>query len=88
MRMEDAVLEIVELCYLAAAKRGTSRLLILEKADVKLRIFFVHLRLAHKTRCVNDAGYAEISLLGVEIDRMLGGWIKQTKTVPSPERSR
>lgn len=86
--MENTVLEIIEFCYLAQAKREKSRLLILEKMDVKLRIFFVHLRLAHKTRCINDAGYAEISERSVELGRMIGGWIKQTKTAPERERPR
>lgn len=88
LRMENTALEIVELAYLAQAKRDRSRLLILGKMDVKLRIFFVHLRLAHKTRCVNDAGYAELSEKAIEIGKMLGGWIKQTKTAPTLERLR
>ena len=79
MRLEHTLLEFVELGYLARSKRGRSQLLILEKMDVKLRIFFFHLRIAHRTRCINDAGYAELSELGVEIGRMLGGWIKKTK---------
>jgi len=79
MRMENAVLEIIELGYLAQVKRGVSRLLILGKMDVKLRVFFAHLRLAHKTHCVSDAGYAELSRQALEIGRMIGGWIKQTK---------
>lgn len=78
--MENTVLEVLELAYLAQAKRGASRLLILEKADVKLRVFFVQLRLAHATRCMSDGAYAELSEHAVELGRMLGGWIKQTKT--------
>ena len=76
MRIENTLLEIIELGYLAQAKRDTSRLLILGKMDVKLRIFFVHLRLAYQTKCLNDAGYAELSKRAVEIGRMIGGWIK------------
>jgi len=28
---------------------------------------------------LNDAGFAEISTVAVEIGKMLGGWMKQTK---------
>ncbi|MFZ1654589.1 MAG: four helix bundle protein [Candidatus Moraniibacteriota bacterium] len=82
MRIENTILEIIELGYLAQAKRDTSRLLILGKMDVKLRVFFVHLRLAYQTKCLNDSGYAELSGKAVEIGKMIGGWIKQTKTAP------
>ena len=75
-----SILEIIELSYLAGAKRGRSRLLILEKVDIKLRVHFTMLRLAWKTKCLSDAGYAEISERGIEIGRMVGGWIKKTKT--------
>ncbi|MEI6650056.1 MAG: four helix bundle protein [Candidatus Moraniibacteriota bacterium] len=78
MRLEQSLLEIVELGYLAQSKRGTSRAMILNKMDVTLRIFFFHLRLAHDTRCLNDAGYAELSGYGVEIGKMIGGWLKKT----------
>lgn len=80
MRLEQTLLEMVELGYLAQSKRGASRTLILNKMDVTLRIFFFHLRLAHDTRCLNDAGYAELSGYGVETGKMIGGWIKKTTT--------
>ena len=78
-RIEDALLEIIELIYLTAGKSNDSRLLILNKADIKLKILSVHLRLAYKTKCLNDAGFAEISEKTVEIGKMIGGWIKSIK---------
>lgn len=80
MRIENTVLEILELAYLARSKKGTSRLLILNKADIILKMLFVHLRLAYKTKCLNDAGYAELSEKCVEIGKMIGGWMRATKT--------
>ncbi len=79
-RIEDVLIEILELLYLAQGKQSVSRLMILNKADVKLKILSAHVRLAHTTRSINDAGFAELSTLSVEIGRMLGGWIKATKT--------
>ncbi|TAK95178.1 four helix bundle protein [Patescibacteria group bacterium] len=80
VRLENTLLEIIELGYLALGKQGTSRLMIISKLDIKLRIFFTHLRLAHQTRCLNDAGYAELSQHSVELGKMIGHWIKATKT--------
>ena len=79
VRIELTIIEIIEYLYLAHSKRGNSRLLILNRVDVQLRVLFMHLRLAHSTRCLNDAGFAEISTMAVEIGKMLGGWMKQTK---------
>ena len=78
-RVETTVLDLLESLYLAQSKGGASRLLILNKADVQLKMLFAHLRLAHATRCLTDAGYAELSSACVEIGRMIGGWIKATK---------
>ncbi|OGG75927.1 hypothetical protein A3A41_00530 [Candidatus Kaiserbacteria bacterium RIFCSPLOWO2_01_FULL_54_22] len=78
-RIETTVLDLLESLYLAQSKGGASRFLLLNKADIQLKILLAHLRLAHATRCLNDAGFAELSTISVEIGRMLGGWIKQTK---------
>lgn len=80
MRAENTVIEIIELTYLALSKSSPSRLLILNRVDIKLKLLTVHLRLAHKTRSLNDAGFAELAGQIVVLGKMLGGWIKQTKT--------
>lgn len=83
--MENTLLEIFELGYLALTKQSASKLLIINKMDIILRMFFVHLRLASSTHCLNDAGYAELSEGALEIGRMIGNWIKEIqnpKTAP------
>ena len=80
VKIENTLLEVIELLYLAQSKRGNSRLLILNKADILLRILFVHLRLAYKIKCLNDAGFAILSEKLIEIGKMVGGWIKYTNT--------
>lgn len=69
----------MELCYLAQGKKGASQLLILNKADVKLKVLAAHLRVANKTKCISDGGFAIVSEKCLEIGRLVGGWIKETK---------
>ncbi|MEK7604413.1 MAG: four helix bundle protein [Patescibacteria group bacterium] len=83
VRIENTILEIIELLYLAQSKQGASRLLILNKADVTLKMLTTHLRLAYKTGSINDAGFASLSEKIIEIGSMVGGWIKYTKN-PTP----
>lgn len=83
MRIENTVLELMELFYLAQSKHGTSRLLILNKADITLKMLTTHLRLAYKIESVNDSGFASLSEQVIEIGSMVGGWIKYTKN-PTP----
>ena len=78
IRIENTVLEIIELSYLALSKQKQSKLLILNKIDTMLKMLSMHLRLAHKTQCLNDAGFAELSEKRLEIGRMIGNWIKET----------
>jgi len=73
------LLKTLAVCVFVQSKQGASRALILNKSDVQLKILLAHLRLAHATRCLNDAGFAELAEACVEIGKMLGGWIKTTK---------
>jgi hypothetical protein len=84
MRIENTILDLIELFYLAHSKHGTSRLLILNKADITLKMLTTHLRLAYKTKSINDAGFASLSEQVIEIGRMIGGWIKDTKNPVQP----
>lgn len=84
MRIENTILDLIELFYLAHSKQGTSRLLILNKADITLKMLTTHLRLAYKTKSINDSGFASLSEQVIEIGRMIGGWIKDTKNPVQP----
>lgn len=76
--MENTLFEIIEFSYLALTKQKASKLLIINKIDITLRMFFMHLRLANSTHYLNDAGYAELSEGALEIGRMIGNWTKET----------
>jgi hypothetical protein len=82
-RVEDLLLDMVSLTMLARAKSGRSQLLILEKIDVHVQEFYVLLRIAEKTQSLPTTGYADLSERMIEIGKILGGWIKNAKTVPS-----
>ncbi|HQU07539.1 MAG TPA: four helix bundle protein [Candidatus Paceibacterota bacterium] len=83
VRIETTTLDLIETLYLAQSKQGQSRLLILNKADIMLKMLTTHLRLAYKTKSINDAGFASLSEQVVEIGKMIGGWIKSTKNPAS-----
>jgi len=83
VRIENTALEIIELLYLAQSKQGASRSLLLNKADIMLKMLTTHLRLAYKTKSINDAGFASLSEQVIEIGSMVGGWIKYTKNPAS-----
>ena len=80
IRIENIVLEIIEFAHIAITKQYNSRLLILNKIDVLLKVLQVNLRIANKTKCLTDNGFAELSAQTVEIGRIIGGWIVKTKT--------
>ncbi|MDO9230978.1 MAG: four helix bundle protein [bacterium] len=87
VRMENTLLEIIEFSYLALTKQNASKLLIINKVDITLRMFFMHLRLANGTRCLNDAGYAELSEGALEIGRMIGNWIKEIREAKTAQNA-
>ena len=78
-RIENKLLEIIELIILATTKTGLSQMLILNKADINLKVFRLFIRIANKTKSLPDTGFIEISEKTVEVGKMLGGWIKYTK---------
>jgi len=70
----------MELLLLASKKRN-EKLGLLEKADAKLEIIKILLRLAKDTQCLDNRKYLHLESLLQEIGKMLGGWIKHTKQI-------
>lgn len=81
-KSENLILEILELVFLANSKTKQSRLLILNKIDTKLKILKVIVRLCFDSRAINQNKYIILQEKNLEIGRMLGGWIKDTKENP------
>lgn len=73
-------LEILELLLLASYKSKNEKSVYLERASAKLDVLKILLRLSFETKVINQQKYLSFENLLIEIGKMLGGWIKQTKT--------
>jgi len=72
-------LEIIELIFLANPKPDKSKLLILNKIDIKLKIIQTFVRIFFDVQIINQAEYIQLQESLQEIGRMLGGWIRDIK---------
>lgn len=63
----------------AINKSGASRLLMIQKIDTELKLLQILVRITCKTKSIPQTGYIEISERCVELGKMVGGWIKETK---------
>lgn len=79
-RCEDAALDVIESILLASQLSKQEKLPVLENASRKLNLLRVFLRLAQDIRVLDNKKYVHLQGLVDEVGRMLGGWIKQTKS--------
>lgn len=78
-KIDNLILEVLELILLAAQSSKTVKLGILEKASVKLNILKIFIRLAKEVRVLDLKKYIILQENLNEIGRMLGGWIKSAR---------
>ncbi len=76
----DLNLEIIELVLLATYKTKNDKIVYLDRASAKLDVLKILFRLAFETKAINQQKYISFENLLIEIGKMLGGWIKQSKT--------
>ncbi len=75
-RSENAILDALE-CFLEAGySKSSLKLVVLEKASVKLNTLRFFVRLMKDTRSLDAKKYLALQILIDEIGRMLGGWIR------------
>ena len=79
-RLVDAALDFQEALFEANARMGKGRLIHLEAADAHLNKLRLYLRLAHQWRWSSSGQYQHVSGMIAEIGRLLGGWLKQTRS--------
>ena len=79
-RLVDAALDFQEALFEAAARTGKTRLSHLEAADAHLNKVRLYLRLAHQWHWSSSGQYEHVSSMIAEIGRLLGGWLKQTRS--------
>jgi hypothetical protein len=79
-KCEQYILEILECIILASQLPKSEKLPILEKASSKLNILRILIRLAKEIKALDNKKYLTSEKHLDEIGRMLGGWIKSTKS--------
>jgi len=80
VRIENLILDLIELILLTKSKTGTSQLLILNKADLKLQTIKLMARIAYEAKAIPTGTYAKDEERLIEIGRIIGGWLKEAKT--------
>lgn len=78
-RIANEILDILELVILGISKTAKSRLLILEKIDVRLKLLKLLVRLLHTSKALGEKKYIHFSEKLLEISKMNGGFIEATK---------
>ncbi len=79
VQIEQRMLKILELIMLAREKDGSSKILILNKIDVELKLLKLFIRMSFDIWALPEKKYLDVSEKIIEIGKMLGGWIKDTK---------
>jgi hypothetical protein len=77
-RLQDAALDFQEALFDAQTQGGTTRQKHLRTADAALAKLRLYLRLAHRWQWLSAGQYQHVSLMTVEIGKLLGGWTKIT----------
>jgi four helix bundle protein len=79
-RLLDAAFDLRERLEEANLRKSVERLERLMRADEALAHIRLYLRLAQRWKWLSDGQYEHVSAMVVEIGRLLGGWLKTTKT--------
>ncbi|TSA44305.1 diversity-generating retroelement protein Avd [bacterium] len=77
-RCENAILDTIEAILEAGYSKSAQKLLVLERASVKLNIVRFFVRLLKETHSIDMKKYTMLQEMVDEIGRMLGGWIRST----------
>ncbi len=79
-RLLDAAFDLREKLEEANARKGAARVERLERADEALSKVRLYLRLAVKWNWLSGGQYHHVAEMVAEIGRLLGGWMKTTKS--------
>ena len=77
-RLLDASFDLREYLEEANLRRGQARKKSLLQADESLAKIRVYIRLANRWKWLSEGQYEHVSLMLVEIGKILGGWRKAT----------
>lgn len=79
-RLENVALAVLEGILRASTMTKSEKLSVLETVSHDLNVTRVFIRLAKDTKVIDIKKYDDFQHQVDEIGRMLGGWIKQTKS--------
>jgi hypothetical protein len=77
-RCENLLIDIIEAFLEAGYAKTGNKVLILDKASVKLNALRLFIRLMKETHVIDMKKYLAIQEMIDEIGRMLGGWIRSS----------
>jgi len=72
---------MLEYLILASKKKGSQRILILEKLDRELITEKILVRLSNRIKAMSDSQYIGIEKQIMEMGKMTGGWIKSEREI-------
>jgi hypothetical protein len=76
--VQDTACEVYELLIEARKTPTGQRHAVLHRADIKLEMLRLHLRLCHELGLLKAGQYRHASAQVVEVGKLLGAWIKST----------
>lgn len=77
-RSENIIIDILEFVLEASYAPKERKLILLEKASVKLNVVRFFIRLMKESKTIDLKKYVLLQSIIDEIGRMLGGWIKSS----------
>ena len=79
-KCENILLDTLENILLASQMSKKEKLPVLEKASLQLNLFRIFVRLAKEVKALDNKRYVLLQENTDEVGRMLGGWIKSTRS--------
>lgn len=80
-RCENLIMEVTEGIIKAGTEQRPTKVATLEHTSLKLNMLRVFIRLMKDVKVIDNKKYVTLENIVDEMGRMLGGWIKSSKTV-------
>lgn len=79
-RCEHLILDLIENILQASGEQKQEKMPTLQRASLKLNMLRVFIRLMKDVKAIDSKKYVTLESVVDEIGRMLGGWIRSTKS--------
>ena len=81
-KIDNLFNELFEAVYSAGYAKPENKLLFVAKASIKLDLLKFFIQVAWELKCIDHKKFALLSQPLNEVGKMIGGWLKQLKTIP------